>query len=77
MILLAGVAGAWLLRGDGEFRLTEWQKWLLAGLFVLCLNPRGMATDWHLPVGPFIALVLAALTASVALRHRRMLLRAD
>jgi hypothetical protein len=36
-----------------------------------------MATDWHLPVGPFIALVLAALTASVALRHRRMLLRAD
>ena len=76
-LVLAGVAGAWLLRGDGEFRLTEWQKWLLAGLFVLCLNPRGMATDWHLPVGPFIALVLAALTASVALRHRRMLLRAD
>ncbi len=76
-LVLAGVAGAWLLRGDGEFRLTEWQKWLLAGLFVLCLNPRGIATDWHLPVGPFIALVLAALTASVALRHRRMLLRAD
>ncbi len=76
-LVLAGVAGAWLLRGDGEFKLTEWQKWLLAGLFVLCLNPRGIAADWHLPVGPLIALVLATLTAAVALRHRRMLLRAD
>jgi hypothetical protein len=70
-LVLAGVAGIWLLRADGEFRLREWQKWLLAALFVLCLNPRGIATAWHLPVGPFISLALAALTATVALRGKR------
>ena len=67
-LVLAGVAGAWLLRADCEFKLHEWQKWLMAGLFVLCLNPRGIATDWHLPVGPFIALTLATLAGAVALR---------
>ncbi len=69
-LVLAGVAGAWLLRADGGFRLHEWQKWLMAGLFVLCLNPRGIAMGWHVPVGPFIALALAVLTASVALRRQ-------
>lgn len=69
-LVLAGVAGAWLLRADGEFILHEWQKWLMAGLFVLCLNPRGIATDWHLPVGPFIALALTTLTGTIALRRQ-------
>ena len=71
-LVLAGVAGAWLLRAEGQFRLHELQKWLMAGLFVLCLNPRGIAAAWHLPVGPFIALAMAALTTTVALRRRGM-----
>ena len=66
-LVLAGVAAAWLLRGEGEYRLPEWGKLVLAGLYVLSLNPRGIAMAWHLPVGAFIALALAALVAMIAL----------
>ncbi len=69
-LVLAGVAAAWLLRGAGQYRLPEWGKLGLVGLYVLCLNPRGMSAAWHLPVGPFIALALAALVATIALRGR-------
>jgi hypothetical protein len=69
-LVLAGVAGAWLLRGEGEYRLPEWGKLVLAGLYVLCLNPRGISAAWHLPLGPLIALALAALVATIALRGR-------
>lgn len=67
-LVLAGVAAAWLLRGEGRYRLPEWGKLALAGLYLLSLNPRGIATAWHVPVGSSIALALAALTATVALR---------
>ncbi len=66
-LVLAGVAGAWLLRADGNYRLPEWGRLVLAALYVLCLNPRGIAAAWHLPVGPFIALALMTLTVIVAL----------
>jgi len=66
-LVLAGVAGAWLLRADGNYRLPEWGRLVLAALYVLCLNPRGIAAAWHLPVGPFIALALITLTVIVAL----------
>ncbi len=68
-LLLAGVAGAWLLRADGDYRLPEWGTLVLAGLYVLCLNPRGIATAWHLPVGAFITTALAALVVKVAVRQ--------
>ena len=67
-LVLAGVAGAWLIRADGEYRLPEWGKLLLAGLYVLCLNPRGIAAAWHLPIGPVIPMALAALCAWLAMR---------
>lgn len=67
-LLLAAVAVAWLLRGEGEYRLPEWGKVLLAGLYVLSLNPRGMSASSHLPLGALIALAVAALVATIALR---------
>ena len=67
-LVLAGVAAAWLLRADGEYRLPEWGKLLLAGLYVLCLNPRGIAAAWHLPIGPIVPVALAALSAWLAMR---------
>jgi alpha-1,2-mannosyltransferase len=67
-LVLAGIAAAWLVRGRGFYRLPEWGKLLLAGLCALSLNPRGIATAWHLPVGPFIAVALMALTISIASR---------
>jgi len=69
-LVLAGVAAAWLLRAAGKYRLPEWGKLALAGLYALSLNPRGIAADWHLPVGPLIAVALAALVAAIAFRSR-------
>jgi alpha-1,2-mannosyltransferase len=67
-LVLAGVAGAWLLRADGEYRLPEWGKLILAGLYVLCLNPRGIAAAWRLPVGPIVTMALTALSAWLTMR---------
>jgi hypothetical protein len=58
------------LRGEEEYRLPEWGKLVLAGLYVLSLNPRGIAMASHLPVGPLIAVALAALVATIALRGK-------
>jgi alpha-1,2-mannosyltransferase len=69
-LVLAGIAGAWLLRSDGKYRLREWEKAALAGLYVLSLNPRGIAANWHLPVGPLIAATFVTLVATVALRDK-------
>jgi alpha-1,2-mannosyltransferase len=69
-LVLAGIAGAWLLRSDRKYRLREWEKVALAGLYVLSLNPRGIAANWHLPVGPLIAVAFVVLVATVALRDK-------
>jgi alpha-1,2-mannosyltransferase len=69
-LVLAGIAGAWLLRSDQKYRLREWERVALAGLYVLSLNPRGIAANWHLPVGPLIAVVFLVLVATVALRDQ-------
>jgi alpha-1,2-mannosyltransferase len=66
-LLLAGLAAAWLLRGEGKYRLPEWGGAALAVLYVLSLYPQGMAGTWHLPVGPLVAMALAALVAAIAL----------
>jgi alpha-1,2-mannosyltransferase len=67
-LVLAGVAAAWLLKGAGKYGLPEWGKLGLVGLYVLSLNPRGIAAAWQLPLGPFIAVALMALTIAAALR---------
>lgn len=67
-LVLAGLAAAWLLRAEGKYALGEWGRLALAGLYVLSLNPRGIAADWHFPIGPFIAVAFAALVATAAFR---------
>jgi len=74
-LMLAAVAGMWLLRADGDYRLPEWGKVALVALFVLSLNPRGLADAWHVPAGTFITMALLALVATIALRDRRILPR--
>jgi alpha-1,2-mannosyltransferase len=71
-LVLDGIAAAWLLRAGGEYRLPPPAQWLLAGLYFLCLNPRGLAVDWHLPIGPLIALTTLMLTVIVALHRQKM-----
>ena len=59
-LVLAGVAAAWLLRSDGEYRLRRGPaKPALAALYVLSLNPRGIAAAWHLPIGTLLVVLRA------------------
>jgi alpha-1,2-mannosyltransferase len=67
-LVLASVGGAWLLRGDDKYRLPDWATAALALLYVLPLNPQGVAKIWHVPLGALIALGFAALVAAMALR---------
>jgi alpha-1,2-mannosyltransferase len=69
-LVLAGVAGAWLLRADGKYRLPEWGKPVLAVLYVVCLNPRGIAIAWHVPVGSIVATALFTLVHWIAIAGR-------
>jgi hypothetical protein len=66
-------AGRWrALAGAREYRLPQPAQWLLAGLYILCLNPRGLAADWHLPIGTLIALAVSMLVGIIALRPRKV-----
>jgi len=66
-LMLAAIAAAWLIRDESG--LPVWEKAVLAVLFVLPLNARGIAEAWHLPVAPLIALALLALAATHTFRE--------
>ena len=70
-LMLASIAGLWLIRADGPYRLPDWGKIALAALAVLALNPRGAAEVWHVPIGSLISLSLLALVAGTALRREK------
>jgi glycosyl transferase family 87 len=74
-LVLAGVAAAWLMRCEGKYRVPEWATAALAGLYVLSLYPQGTTSSWRLPLGPLIAVALAALVAVIALRGKAALER--
>jgi alpha-1,2-mannosyltransferase len=65
-LMLAAIAAAWLIRDESG--LPAWEKVVLAGLFILPFNARGMAEAWQLPIAPLIALTLLALAAVHAFR---------
>jgi Glycosyltransferase family 87 len=68
-LMLASIAGLWLLRADMATRLRRWGGWMLAGLAALSFSPRASAEHWHLPVGPAISVALFAAVAIIALRE--------
>jgi alpha-1,2-mannosyltransferase len=70
-LVLAGIASAWLLRGEAKYCQPEWGKVALAGLYVMSLNPRGIAEHLHFPAGPLIAVALTTIVATIACRGRR------
>ncbi|MBV8776630.1 MAG: DUF2029 domain-containing protein, partial [Alphaproteobacteria bacterium] len=60
-LMLPALAACWLLRGDGTARLTPAEKIVLAGLFVLLLDPRRLAATLHLPVAPLAVVAVFAI----------------
>lgn len=70
-LVLAGVAAAWLLRAGNSRLLPEWGRPALAVLYVISLDPRGLAGAWHLPIGTFVAVGLVGLAGAAAIAARR------
>jgi alpha-1,2-mannosyltransferase len=75
-LMLAAVAVAWLLRADGRYRLAEWEKVVLAGLFLLTLDPRSLSETSHLPIGPLVTLGFAAFIVTHVVRANAIVSRA-
>jgi alpha-1,2-mannosyltransferase len=69
-LMLAAIATAWLLRADSKYRLAEWEKIVLAGLFLLTLNPRGFSEILHLPIGPLVTLGFIAFIVTHVVRAK-------
>jgi alpha-1,2-mannosyltransferase len=65
-LMLGAIAAAWLIRDAG--RLPAWVRTALACLFVLTLDPRGMAEASHIPIGPLVAISVVALASAHAFR---------
>jgi alpha-1,2-mannosyltransferase len=75
-LMLAAIATAWLLR-EGRYRMAEWEKMVLAGLFFLSLNPRSFSEILQLPVGPLVTLGFAAYVVTHVVRARKIASSAD
>ncbi len=65
-LMLGTIAAAWLIRDAGK--LPAWGRTALACLFVLTLDPRGMAEASHIPIAPLVAIGIVALAAVHAFR---------
>jgi hypothetical protein len=63
-LTLAGVAAAWLARARGGSGLPVWEKVVLAGTFLLLLDPRGLAEVSRFPIAPLVALALLVVVAT-------------
>ncbi len=66
-LLLGVIASAWLLREQGA--ASGWEKLVLAAVFLLLLDGRGLAEGWHLPVFPLAALAVFAIAVCRARRE--------
>jgi|SRR6516225_941315 hypothetical protein len=65
-LMLAAIAAAWLIRDERQLR--AWEASVLGSLFVLTLDPHGIAEVWHIPVAPLVALGVVVLAAAHVIR---------
>jgi hypothetical protein len=68
-LMLGVIAAAWLVRDGNSPAAWGWQNPALAALFVVVLDGRGLAENWHVPVFPLAALALFAIAAARARRE--------
>jgi len=68
-LMLAAIAGTWLVRAARQGGFLPWEKITLATLFILPLFMRNVGTAWHVPLGPLLPLALLALVYARARRE--------
>jgi hypothetical protein len=69
-LMLASVAVAWLLCASRSIRFAEWEKWVLASLYVLPLVALHVGLTLHLPLIPLATGSLLVMCALRAWRER-------
>jgi len=69
VMMLGAVAGCWLLRGADREAVPAWEKTVLAMIYALMLDSRGLAEELSLPVNTIAAVALFALAARRASRE--------
>jgi len=68
-LMLGAIAACWLVRARGEPAGETWEPVVLAALYLVLIDGRGMAEAWHVPVFPVAALALFAVCAARAWRE--------
>ena len=71
-LMLTAVAAAWLMQGRALPMARGWEGVVLAGIYVVLADGRGIAEGLHLPVFPLAALSVLALAAARAWRESRI-----
>lgn len=59
-LMMAAIAGIWLIRAGREDGFLPWEKAGLAVLFVVPLLSRNVGAAWHVPLGSFAVIGLLA-----------------
>jgi hypothetical protein len=68
-MMLGAIAGCWLLRGARSEPMPAWEKTVLAAIYLLMLDSRGLAEQIALPVNTICALMLFGLATRRAARE--------
>ena len=71
-LMLGAIAGAWLVRDRQSPAASRSEIAVLAAIFLLLLDGRGLAEQWHIPVFPLAALVVLAIAGRRAWREGRL-----
>jgi hypothetical protein len=68
-LMLAAVAGCWLIRDRASPAAAGWERTVLVALYVILLDGRGIAEALHVPAFPLAALALLAIAVARAWRE--------
>ena len=68
-LMLAAVAAAWLVRDRNSPAASAWEMILLAVIYLVLLDGRTLAEQWHVPVFPLAAIGVLAIAAARAWRE--------
>ena len=68
-LMLAAIAAVWLVRDRNSPAASAWEMVLLAVIYLVLLDGRLLAEEWHVPVFPLAAIGVLAIAAARAWRE--------
>jgi alpha-1,2-mannosyltransferase len=71
-LMLAAIAAAWLVRDRNSLAASGWEMVVLAAIYLVLLDGRALAEQWHVPVFPLAAIGVLGIAAARAWRERTL-----